>query len=324
VPGVQNGSGTLTGPNYQGSLSGIDLGEYTLTVDDGQGFSREIEFAVFLVSMDEGGLLKDEQGKIVRIATRFEEPWSGIDIEDSAAIINFNVTPDEENEGDFGYVIDVVDDPNHTDVGFVDPSTWGNQDHAVTYYAPEEKKNDLRPFTGHVGVANASFFIGAFHGEERNEFDLISREHQRTGVWVDSNFVFIADVQEDKETAIDFILQKYDWVDLTPIDGRDNISYEPDGSGYGMAFYYTKRIELYDAAFNAENYCASTIIHELNHIEEGTWYSGGGPEEKAYATEYENAYRTGVTKDWIDINWEEQMGNTNYPDEGYQGYEDDD
>ncbi len=50
VPAVD--SDTLTGPDYQGSLTGIDPGIYTLTVTDGQEFSRQINFVVAGIELD--------------------------------------------------------------------------------------------------------------------------------------------------------------------------------------------------------------------------------------------------------------------------------
>lgn len=268
-------------------------------------------------------VLKDEQGNTRILAAKLDESWEGIREGDSVGFIGFTVTPDEENEGDYGYVIDVADDPDHTDEGRIDPISWGNQDYDVKYWAPEERKADLRPING-PDIDFAFFKVGAFIGEGREESDFISSDHERTSVPVYSSFKFLTDVKGDKEKAIDFVLWKYSFLSLTPIGDRSNISYKA-GGGRGKCipgFFNKWTIELYDAAFASENICASTIGHEVEHAR-GSWPTGA-PESKAYNWEYRNAFQTGIDRTDIDQGWADQMGNTSYPDTGYSPYVDDD
>ena len=333
---VKSGTGTtfaITESDFKEGPNGEDPkikapGTYLLTAwQKGAGKPMDSMIVVFPKVELKDDILKDDHGSVLILATRLEGiECSAISIADSAGIIEFSVTPNETNEGDFGYVIDVANKTSYTDKGYVDIGTWGNNDHKVIYWAPVERISDLRPIGG-PDMDNVFFKVGAFNGTERTDNNFISSDYKKTSILVYSSFKYLVDVKKSHEDAISFILKKYSFLDLSPIDGIGNLSYESESGLRGLCspslIPGKWSVTLYDDAFTSENVCASTIGHEVEHANKGTWPLGAS-ETIAYNWEYVNCYRTGNDRSDLDISWESQEENTNYPDTGYQPYVDND
>ena len=320
----------LNGPSGAAGLPDNPGKEFTYTIDAPGSYKftakcgneLTVEVIVFKIQMDVKRI-ENTDGSRKYVAATLDDPWFMFSEADREVKIGFSVTPSESVEGEYGYQIGILEDPRYTQgLGEIKASTFGDGNYGeVKYVGLPEQKADLQPIQG-PDMDTMSVQVAAFKDGGRQASNIISVNEVSTQVANYSTFQYIVNEKGDYEEAIDFILWKYDWIDITPIGTRADLRYGGVDNKYGNSYRIGLWIEIYKPAFTSENICASVIIHELNHIENHT-LTGVGPEEDAYRCEYENAYRTGVEKNWIDDNWDYQEGGDR-PDSTYNGYSDND